>query len=77
MGAVDNYTHIAQHESMKRKLPAAVQLGRRGGKARAKALTAERQSEIGKIANAARNLALTPEERKRIAKLAIKARWNR
>jgi hypothetical protein len=38
----------------KKKLSAAVELGSRGGKARAKALTPERRSEIAKKAAAAR-----------------------
>jgi hypothetical protein len=38
----------------KKKLPAAVELGRRGGKARAKKLPKERASEIGRKAALAR-----------------------
>jgi hypothetical protein len=52
-------------------------LGALGGRARAKALTAERQSEIGKIANFARNQALTAAERQELAKRAARARWKR
>ena len=66
---------MAQYEMVKKKLPAAVELGRRGGRARAKVLTPERQSEIGRIANAARNRALSAGERKRIATRASRARW--
>jgi general stress protein YciG len=39
---------------MKKKLPAAVELGRRGGKARAKALSKRRASQIGRKAARAR-----------------------
>jgi hypothetical protein len=39
---------------MKRKDPAAVKLGRKGGKARAKNLSPERRSEIATIAVQAR-----------------------
>ena len=59
----------------KKKNVHAQALGALGGRARAKTLTTERQSEIGKIANYARNQALTATERQRIAILASKARW--
>ena len=39
---------------MKKKLPAAVELGQRGGKARAKKLSRKRLSEIGRKAASAR-----------------------
>ena len=38
----------------KRKNPAAVQLGRRGGKARMRKLSAEKRSEVARIGAAAR-----------------------
>jgi hypothetical protein len=50
-------------------------LGRVGARARAKALTPERQSEIGKLANAAGNRNLNKAEKQRIAKAAAQARW--
>jgi hypothetical protein len=66
---------------MARKNPAAVSLGRLGGKARAKKLSAERQSEIGRIAGQVggrrRAEALSPERRKSIAQKAAKARWGK
>ena len=66
---------------MARKNPAAVALGRLGGKARAKKLSAERQSEIGRIAGQVggkrRAEALSPERRKLIAQKAAKARWGK
>jgi hypothetical protein len=59
----------------KRKNPAAVALAKR----RAKVLSPERQSEIGRIAGlvggAARAKALTPTQRKEMAKKAAAARW--
>jgi len=54
----------------RKKNPAAVQLGRLGGKARAKRLTAEELSEIGKNAQKAWVESMTPEERKEFARRA-------
>jgi len=66
---------------MPRKNPAAVALGRLGGKARAKKLSAERQSEIGRTAGQAggkrRAEVLSPARRKAIAKKAVAARWGK
>jgi hypothetical protein len=58
----------------KKKNPAAVALGKLGGKARADSLSDEERSEIAKKAVAARNEKLSPAERRRIALLAVKAR---
>ncbi len=57
-----------------KKNPAAVALGKLGGKARAKSLSGTERSEIAKNAAAARNASLSAAERKRIAKLADAAR---
>jgi hypothetical protein len=61
----------------KRKNPAAVALAKR----RAKVLSAERQSEIGRIAGLsgghARAKKLTKAQRKAIAKKAAAARWGK
>jgi hypothetical protein len=61
----------------KRKNPAAVALAKR----RAKVLSPERQSEIGRTAGLvgghARAKKLTPTERKEIAKKAAAARWGK
>lgn len=58
---------------------AAVALGKLGGKARARALTPEALSEIGRmgggVGGAARAAALTPEQRAEIARKAAAARW--
>jgi general stress protein YciG len=62
-----------------KKNKAAVSLGKLGGTARAKNLSPERLSEIGRLGGkaggAARAAALTPEQRKEIARKAIAARW--
>ncbi len=60
-----------------KKNPAAVELGSRGGKARAKSLSAKELSAIGKKGGKARKAALTPEQRREIARKAIRARWAR
>jgi len=59
---------------MRRKNPAAVALGKLGGKARAKKLTADERSQISSIAAEARSKSMTPKERRRIAMLGVKAR---
>ena len=58
----------------KKRNPAAVALGRLGGKARAKILTAAERSEIAKMGAAAQSKRLSSAERKRIAMLGVKAR---
>jgi hypothetical protein len=62
-----------------RKNPAAVALGRlggkKGGKARAAALTAEERIESASRAAKARMDSLTPEERKKLGRKAAAARW--
>ena len=66
---------------MPRKNPAAVALGRLGGRARAEKLSREQQSEIGRIAGQVggkrRAEALSPARRKLIAQKAAKARWGK
>jgi hypothetical protein len=63
----------------RRKNPAAVQLGKLGGKARAKKLSAEELSDIGRKAGLAggraRAEALTNERRAEIARKAAAKRW--
>ena len=65
----------------RKKNPAAVALGRLGGRARAEALSAERQSEIGRTAGEVggkrRAEVLTAAQRKAIAQKAAKARWGK
>jgi hypothetical protein len=66
---------------MPRKNLAAVALGRLGGRARAKKLSAEQQSEIGRVAGKVggkrRAEALSPARRKLIAQKAARARWEK
>ena len=63
------------------KNPAAVALGRlgglKGGKARAKKLSAKRQSEIARLAVLGRMKKLSPKRRSEIARNAVLARWNK
>ena len=57
-----------------KKNPAAVALGKLGGKARAANLSKAERSEIARKAALARAGKLSPVEKKRIAKLAVAAR---
>jgi cell division inhibitor SulA len=62
------------------KNPHAVALGRlggaKGGRARARALTAGRRREIARQASAARTRSLSAEERRELASRAARARWS-
>ena len=60
--------------SMAKKNPAAVELGRLGGKARAKALSRNELSEVGKKMARARQKKLTAAQRSEIARKAVAAR---
>ena len=57
-----------------KKNPAAQVLGKLGGKARAKALSAEELTQIGKKGAKARLKKLTAAQRSQIAKKAVQAR---
>jgi hypothetical protein len=59
----------------KKKDPNAVALGSKGGKARAKSLTAAELSEIGKQGATIRVTKLSAAKRSEIARRAVKARW--
>ena len=59
------------------KDPHAVALGRKGGKARAKAQSASTLSAIGRKGAKAREQKLTAVERSKIARTAAKARWGK
>jgi len=59
----------------KKKNPNAVALGSRGGKARAKQLSADELSAIGKKGAKARLKSLSSTERQEIARKAVNARW--
>ena len=62
------------------KNPHAVALGRlggaKGGRARARALTAGRRREIARQASAARTRSLSVQERRELARRAARARWS-
>ena len=58
----------------KKKNPAAQALGKLGGKARAKALSANELSQIGKKGAEARRKSLTAAQRSEIARKAVAAR---
>ena len=66
---------------MARKNPAAVSLGRLGGKARAEKLSQEEQSAIGRkaglVGGVARAEKLTDKRRSEIARKAAQARWRK
>ena len=59
------------------KNPAAVSLGRLGGKARAEALTSKERSESARKAGKARGEKLTKKQRSDIARKAAAARWKK
>ena len=59
------------------KDPHAVALGKKGGKARAKAQSASALSAIGRKGANAREQNLTAVERSKIARTAAKARWEK
>jgi hypothetical protein len=65
----------------RKKNPAAVALGRLGGKARADKLSPEQKSEIGRTAGRLggkrRAEVLTAAQRKAIAQKAAKTRWGK
>jgi len=59
----------------KKKDPNAVALGSKGGKARAKKVSAEKLSAIGKKGANARFQILDESKRREIARKAAEARW--
>ena len=68
-------------KTTKRKDPAAVALGRRGGlkggKARMALLSAKERSALARKAVKARMVQLTPQERSELARKAVMARWKK
>jgi hypothetical protein len=72
---------MAQNSKEVKKNPAAVALGRlgglKGGKARAKKLSAKRKSEIARKAGLGRMKKLSPKRRSEIARNAVMARWHK
>jgi predicted transglutaminase-like cysteine proteinase len=67
--------------TQKKKLAAAVEMGRRGGKARVpkgfSKLTDTERIEMARKAVAARAAKLTPEQRGEIARKAAEGRWGK
>jgi len=65
----------------RKKDPAAVALGRKGGlkggKARMALLSSEERTELARKAGTARASKLTPAERSELARKAIAARWSK
>jgi hypothetical protein len=59
----------------RKKNPNAVALGSRGGKARAKRLSADELSAIGKKGAKERLRSLSSSQRQEIARKAVKTRW--
>lgn len=58
-------------------LPAAVELGRRGGKARVAKLSKDEIKELGRRGGKARAKRLSKERLREIARRAVEARWAR
>jgi len=76
------YTTSIPHMAKERKKdPAAVALGRKGGlkggKARMALLSSEERTELARKAGTARASKLTPAERSELARKAIAARWSK
>jgi hypothetical protein len=59
----------------RKKNPNAVALGSRGGKARARRLSADELSAIGKKGAEKRLKSLSSSQRQEIARKAVKTRW--
>lgn len=59
----------------RKKNPNAVALGSKGGKARAKRLSADELSAIGKKGAEERLKSLSSSQRQEIARKAVKTRW--
>jgi general stress protein YciG len=60
-----------------KRLPAAVELGRRGGRARAAQLSHEEFQELGRRGGQSRAKRLSKEQRREIARKAVQARWEK
>jgi hypothetical protein len=66
---------VAGMARAKRKLAAAVTLGRLGAQARYRGLSAEERRVIARQAAQARWTTVSPEERSRLGRRAVQARW--
>lgn len=65
---------MKRNKKKPKKNPAAVALGRLGGKASAESRSSEERSEAARKAGLARSRKLSAEERRRVAMLGVKAR---
>jgi len=68
---------MATKRGSSKSLPAAVELGRRGGKARAAQLSHEELQELGRRGGQSRAKRLSREQRRQIARKAVQARWEK
>jgi len=66
-----------KNDKQARKNPAAVALGKLGGRAWAESHSAEERSEAARKAGLARSKKLSAKERRRIAMLGVKARQSK
>lgn len=64
-------------QGSRQPLPAAVELGRRGGKARVAQLSKEEIRDLGRRGGKARARRLSKERLREIARKAVNARWAR
>ncbi len=71
------YTANMTTKRSSKPLPAAVELGRRGGKARAAQLSHEELQELGRRGGHSRAKRLSREQRRQIARKAVRARWEK
>jgi len=74
-GSVKKKTKTVKSGRAAAKNAAAVELGKRGGAARARKLTADQRSSIAERGGQARAKKLTAAQRKAAAKRAAAARW--
>jgi general stress protein YciG len=69
--------NMAKKRGSSKPLPAAVELGRRGGRARVAQLTREELQELGRRGGQTRAKRLSREQRREIARRAVRARWEK
>jgi hypothetical protein len=69
--------NMATKRGLSKPLPAAVELGRRGGKARVAQLSHEELQELGRRGGQSRAKRLSKEQRREIARKAVQARWEK
>ena len=69
--------NMARKRGFSKPLAAAVELGKRGGKARVAQLTREELQELGRRGGQTRAKRLSREQRREIARRAVRARWEK